>query len=467
MSSQSTDIPVSVQDAEIEEPLAGRRSVALIGPNESSRRVVAAALAGSGGADVREYHAYPARFPDVSLILEANYNLIILDVDSDESYALAIVEKLAAGGATVMAYSRRKQQDLILRCMQAGARDFLPLPEEQETERAAEPAAEQLPAPEPVPAAEPAVTVEVAAPVELAPEPVLVPEPVAVPAAAVEQPEPLPVETPVFRFVGVEPPPQKGRSKRLAVVGAGTLLIVGGLAFAFLPQLSVARAGLLARVHPQAAAPAPAAAPAQAAPAAAEPVPQPQQATAPDTTETAPAASPAPAAAAAQPASAPVPRPAAPSAPGMGDQLTAPSRLGGGLKKPVAKDDPAASFGSAQLGGGAALPGAGAFAAQGHPRVEPASTAISAGVAAGMLVRKTEPSYPNVARMAHVSGTVVLDAIITKTGTLRNIRPLTGPLMLQRAAEDAVRTWRYRPYLLNGQPVEVETTISVVFSPDR
>jgi protein TonB len=63
-----------------------------------------------------------------------------------------------------------------------------------------------------------------------------------------------------------------------------------------------------------------------------------------------------------------------------------------------------------------------------------------------------------------VQGTVVLAAFISKQGTIENMRIVSGPAMLQQAALDAVGQWRYRPYMLNGEPVEVETTVNVVFS---
>lgn len=88
---------------------------------------------------------------------------------------------------------------------------------------------------------------------------------------------------------------------------------------------------------------------------------------------------------------------------------------------------------------------------------------VSTGVMSGNLVYKPSPIYPPIAREAHVEGTVVLQAAISKSGTIENLHVISGPAMLQQAALDAVRTWRYRPYLLNGQPVEVETTVNVVF----
>jgi protein TonB len=81
-----------------------------------------------------------------------------------------------------------------------------------------------------------------------------------------------------------------------------------------------------------------------------------------------------------------------------------------------------------------------------------------------MLIQKTIPVYPPIAKAARVSGTVVLQAIISKQGTIENLRVISGPAMLQQAAQDAVRQWRYRPYLLNNAPVEVETTVNVVFT---
>lgn len=89
---------------------------------------------------------------------------------------------------------------------------------------------------------------------------------------------------------------------------------------------------------------------------------------------------------------------------------------------------------------------------------------ISKGVAEGLLLTKTIPIYPPIAKAARVQGTVVLQATISKTGSIEGLRVLSGPPMLQQAALDAVKSWRYRPYLLNGEPVEVQTTISVIFS---
>jgi protein TonB len=82
----------------------------------------------------------------------------------------------------------------------------------------------------------------------------------------------------------------------------------------------------------------------------------------------------------------------------------------------------------------------------------------------GSLVRKVQPVYPPLARSARIQGTVVLQAVISKQGMIENLTTVTGHPMLVQAAVDAVRQWRYRPYMLNGEPVEVETQITVNFS---
>lgn len=92
---------------------------------------------------------------------------------------------------------------------------------------------------------------------------------------------------------------------------------------------------------------------------------------------------------------------------------------------------------------------------------------LSSGVVSGLLLKKTTPVYPPIARAARVEGTVILQATISTSGTIENLRVASGPQMLQQAALDAVSDWRYRPYLLNGQPVEVETTVNVIFSLGR
>jgi periplasmic protein TonB len=92
------------------------------------------------------------------------------------------------------------------------------------------------------------------------------------------------------------------------------------------------------------------------------------------------------------------------------------------------------------------------------------TVSISSGVMAGYLLEKTLPQYPPIPKIARIQGIVVLQATISKTGLIQNLRVISGPAMLQQAALDAVRSWRYKPYLLNGEPVEVETTVNVKFN---
>ena len=96
--------------------------------------------------------------------------------------------------------------------------------------------------------------------------------------------------------------------------------------------------------------------------------------------------------------------------------------------------------------------------------VVPQRVRISQGVTKGLLVHRVEPIYPTLARAARVQGEVVLSAIIDANGQITNLQLVSGHPMLVPAAFAAVREWRYKPYLLNGQPVEVETTITVIFS---
>jgi protein TonB len=96
--------------------------------------------------------------------------------------------------------------------------------------------------------------------------------------------------------------------------------------------------------------------------------------------------------------------------------------------------------------------------------VVPKSVTVSQGVAIGLLLFHPAPVYPAIAKAAHTSGTVVLAATIDHQGKIANLRVVSGPPLLREAALTAVQQWRYRPYFLNNQPVDVETTINVVFS---
>jgi protein TonB len=89
---------------------------------------------------------------------------------------------------------------------------------------------------------------------------------------------------------------------------------------------------------------------------------------------------------------------------------------------------------------------------------------VSLGVMEGLLIYRVLPVYPTPAREMRVAGRVALQATIARDGSIENLRVASGPTLLQQTAMDAVKQWRYRPYLLNGEPVEVETTINVDFA---
>lgn len=88
---------------------------------------------------------------------------------------------------------------------------------------------------------------------------------------------------------------------------------------------------------------------------------------------------------------------------------------------------------------------------------------VSSGITEGMLVQRTEPVYPSLAQRAHIQGTVKLQAIISRQGTIENLQLVEGHPMLVQAAIEAVKHWKYRPYILNGEPLEVETIVIVNF----
>jgi Flp pilus assembly CpaE family ATPase len=109
-------------------------SIALIGPDTDRRKAAASALAGCQSGEVREFSSYPPSLDDVPRLLEQHYDVIIIDLDAQPEYALELVESICANGAaTVMVYSMKTDSELLVRCMRAGAREFLTLPFAQNT----------------------------------------------------------------------------------------------------------------------------------------------------------------------------------------------------------------------------------------------------------------------------------------------------------------------------------------------
>jgi protein TonB len=92
---------------------------------------------------------------------------------------------------------------------------------------------------------------------------------------------------------------------------------------------------------------------------------------------------------------------------------------------------------------------------------------VTGATSVGFLIKKVDPIYPQSALIYHASGTVVIQTTIGKDGHTHDLHAISGPSELQQAALDAVKQWVYRPYLLNNEPVEVQTTVSIVFDIHR
>jgi periplasmic protein TonB len=544
-------------------------SVALIGPNDAHRQVVAKALASAQGRKIHEFIDYPATLNDLARMMETKFDVVLVDVDTDESYALQIIAKLSELGPAVMAYSARTDEDLLKSCMRAGARDFVPLPSEDSSspastvpskptaapvQAAPKPAAAAQPVPKPVvPPAPPAARSNVtpivperhsepvaepkpvrtpeariipdilkdnqetksAAPPEPAkpeidsdfaawdavnlrrasmppvpkpdarPRPSLVPEKRKAPEPAarvvpqVEEPAletapPIPVAPPIerppvsvdiFRSAMFQSEPNEAAEKQGAnwmkwiLIGAGPVVLALVLLIVF-TRSSTSNAATTNAKQTQAAASAVKEEDATAAdrlivnatgktgntvqPSPAKPTPaQPQigqQATASE----------------AQPSA-----PVSPDA--MAAQLVAPTRIAGHINKNVTADEPPPSAPApVSLEDNNSVPGS-VFGSGSKPKFMPRVVPISAGIAAGMIIHKTTPIYPKFAQDAHITGTVLLKATITKQGSIEGIQVLSGPKLLAPAAVDAVKTWKYKPYMLDGQPVAVETNVTIVF----
>jgi len=550
-------------------------SVALIGPNDAHRQVVARALATAQGRKIHEFIDYPSTLNDLARMMETKFDVVLVDVDTDESYALQIISKLSELGPAVMAYSARTDEDLLKSCMRAGARDFLPLPSEggqattapppvQKTTtpvppQATKPApptppvqAATKPLPAPVPAAprsnvtpivpekrvepviepKPARIAEAATAVpdilkeserpkpapdaqaakaadekdfaawdavnlrrasmppvpkpEARPRPALVPEkrkapePVRVAPeveekAVVEEIAPTPIQPPIerppvavdiFRSSMFQAEPSEVVEKQSAnwlkwvLIAAGPVVLALVLLVVFTRGSSPSGA---TNVKQTAASVAPSATSAteennakdrlivnatgknggSAQTTAPKPTPAQPQAAQEDAQQSQPSATVSPDA--------------------MAAQLVAPTRIAGQIKKAAPADEPPPSAPPAvSLDDNNSVPGS-VFGSTAKAKFVPHVVPISAGIAAGMLIHKTTPLYPKFAQDAHITGTVVLKATITKQGSIEGIQVLSGPKLLAPAAVDAVKTWKYKPYMLDGQPVAVETNITVVF----
>ncbi len=146
-------------------------------------------------------------------------------------------------------------------------------------------------------------------------------------------------------------------------------------------------------------------------------------------------------------------------------QANAPSRISKDLGMLRGSDAPP----SADFGSGAEGPVNNPFSGQSGPKVKVAQqkVAVSSGPSAPLVMQKARVVYPQMARTSHgdfISGTVVIQATILKTGAVGNLRAISGPALLRQAALDSVKNWRFKPSMLDGQPVEADTTVSVTFA---
>jgi protein TonB len=141
-------------------------------------------------------------------------------------------------------------------------------------------------------------------------------------------------------------------------------------------------------------------------------------------------------------------------------------KAGSPVSQPKAADTPAPSVMVASTNGGGSLPNfIGDPAASAKPVLQTLN--ISQGVSQGLLIKKVQPNYPANALRMHVEGPVQLLATIGTSGNITAVKTLSGDATLARAAQEAVKQWKYKPYYLNGDPVEIQTQITVNFKLPR
>jgi protein TonB len=277
---------------------------------------------------------------------------------------------------------------------------------------------------------------------------------------------------PTFTFGGANAPESSGGSKKILLIVAA-IVVVAALAYAGFSYFE-------GRTSQTASAPiaTPAAKPLVPAPktsntnqTAAQPVaatsslaPAATTRNAPDTVETAENETPAPAKTSSKPSASPA---SSTSSKTAAAEEPAPLVVkGGAVPKTQPKADAADAAAPSMIGMAAANPGA-SMPNLGSTTSGPApvlsSVHISQGVSQGLLVKKVTPIYPKTAMTMHIEGEVQLLATISKSGNISSLKVLKGDMRLAEAALQAVKQWKYKPYLLDGAPVEVQTTITLNF----
>jgi len=143
------------------------------------------------------------------------------------------------------------------------------------------------------------------------------------------------------------------------------------------------------------------------------------------------------------------------------EESPAPTSVGGGVIGGVPGGVPGGQLGG--VIGGIVSAASNLSAVPRFVAATPQRIRISQGVTKGLCIHRVEPAYPALARAARVQGDVILQAIIDKDGNIKDLQLISGHPMLVPSAIEAVKQWRYKPYQLNGSPVEVETTVTVIF----
>ena len=297
------------------------------------------------------------------------------------------------------------------------------------------------------------------------------------PAPAAETVTPvMEAPTPSFTFGGANVPEEStGGSKKILLGVAAAVIAAAGIYFAwshFQGKGGQPVPGPLTTTTSQPTPTAPASSPTAAKPAASVPVSVPQSAALPSTeverpTNKADNAGEQPSDEVSTPSKSGAAKPESSAKAADAAKDAAPHFVKGGAapsihKAPAVADAPAPSLiGMATTG--ATAPPPDLVGNINAPKPVLQTLNISQGVSQGLLIKKVQPLYPQNALAMHVEGSVELMATITKTGSISTVKVLKGESLLTRAATDAVRQWKYRPYQLNGEPVEIQTQITINF----
>jgi TonB family protein len=276
--------------------------------------------------------------------------------------------------------------------------------------------------------------------------------------------------SPSFGSLGEEDSAESGSKKKLIVIGAAVLALVvlGYFGYGKFSKSTTAPASQPVSVPQNSTQPAPALAP-MSTPSPVPTTSAPDRASSGSTAQTGKAVA---AATSNQPQGAtgnppviridasPQPETKKPSA----TPIVVKSGHGGSKAQPQADDAaPALPSGVASSANDSNLSGLMSSATPNLPKPALTSIRVSQGVSQGLVIKRVQPKYPQAALASHTGGAVQIEATVNKDGNVTNLKVLSGDPILAKAAVDAVRQWRYKPYYLDGEPVEIQTQITVNF----